>query len=368
MNNIFLFDQYGAGSLYSGPGNYFVNMLRANKSRKESFHLVHGNIAQKNIDVFKSVNFINRSDSKISNLKYSIKVADFVKKNDIDIIQSTHAYMGSISACRAGIEEGTPTFLRIAKSNSELANRSLTSKILNISKKKLNVLKRANGVVAISQEIKHELLHLGIPEENIHYIPNGVDVDRFNKPSLPDDFIFPFNDMKVIAFCGAIIPRKRPHLLIEALAMLPDEYAVCFIGPLEESEYVKELIKLIERLNLQHKVHFTGYIANPEFYLHSCSYFCLPSENEGMPNALLEAMASSCIPISTKISGVTDILADSQYGFIVEPAAIDIAQIIKETSPYESLYQTAALERVKQSFSAKVAYRSYVKMYEQSIL
>lgn len=368
MTNIYLFDQYGAGGLYSGPGNYFVNMLRANKSHEEKFHLVHGNIEQTNIEVFESVNFINRSNNKFNNLRYSIKVADFVNRNEIDIIQSTHAYMGSISACKAGIEKGIPTFLRIAKSNSELSNRSLTSKIFNISKKKLDVLNRANGVVAISQEIKSELLKLGVSENKIHYIPNGVDIDRFNKPLLPKDFIFPFNGMKVIAFCGAIIPRKRPHLLIEALAMLPEEYAVCLIGPFDESEYVKDLRQLIEKLKLKHRVYFTGYVSNPEFYLYFCSYFCLPSENEGMPNALLEAMASNCIPISTKISGVTDILSDSKYGFIIEPESKYIARIIKETSSEENVYSAAAFDRVKNSFSAKVAYSSYVEMYKQSLL
>ncbi|EGR1063823.1 glycosyltransferase family 4 protein [Vibrio cholerae] len=368
MSNIYLFDQFGAGGLYSGPGNYFFNLISANADEENSFHLVHGHRNQQKSDVFKSVNFISDTGSPISNAVYSYKVGKFVKRKDIDIIQTTHAYFGSISAAKAGISKGVPTYLRIAKSNSELSNRSKLSKLLNLSKKKIDVLKLSSGVVAISQEIKSELLSLGVQEEIIHYIPNGVDLRRFNRNHRHDNIKMPFgNDHIVIGFCGAIIDRKRPHLLLETLRLLSNDYVACFIGPYDlNSIYVQEMMNYINKNNLTNRVFFTGYIKNPEVYLAKCDYFCLPSMNEGMPNSLLEAMASKCIPISTNISGVTDIINDSDVGFIVDPSASCIVDVIKNTVNYRNKYAQSAYNRIVCEFSATSAYNKYLNMYKSS--
>lgn len=368
MNNIYLFDQFGAGSLYSGPGNYFANLIKANSNTGYNFHLVHGNKDQKDLPIFKSTHFISQADNRINNIIYSMKVKSFVKNHDIDIIQTTHAYMGSISAATTGIKKGIPTFLRVAKSHSELSNRNTLAKLLNLNKKKINILNLSNGIVAISKEIEKELLNLGVAEKKIHYIPNGVDIHRFNRSNTPKDFQFPFNDeFVVIGFCGALIERKQPHILLEAVRLLPKNYAVCFIGPYDNSSYVNNMMSYIKEYNLTNQVYFTGYINNPEDYLIFCDYFCLPSLNEGMPNALLEAMASKCIPISTDISGVRDIIDSEDTGFIIEPNADSIADVIKNTINNREIYSAAAHNRIVNHFSATSAFTKYISMYKGNL-
>lgn len=365
MNNIYLFDQFGAGSLYSGPGNYFVNLINANINTKYSFHLVHGNESQKELKTFKSTHFIHRAGSRIDNAIYSYKVSKFVHDKDVDVIQTTHSYLGSTSAAKAGIRKGIPTFLRVAKANSELLDRNVIAKSLNLSKKKIDVINSSNGVVAISKDIENELLSLGVSEYKINYIPNGVDLKRFSRNIIKNDINFPFDcECIVIGFCGALIERKRPHLLLEAIKLLPNHYVVCFIGPYGNSSYVKDMMSYIELNNLTKRVYFTGYISDPENYLKLCDYFCLPSMNEGMPNALLEAMASKCIPISTDISGVKDIINSNEIGFIIEPKANNIVDVIKNTTNARAAYSLAAYNRIVSEFSASVAFDKYIAMYE----
>ncbi|WP_273827529.1 glycosyltransferase [Providencia rettgeri] len=369
MNNIYLFDQFGAGGLYSGPGNYFVNLINANSESEYNFHLVHGNFNQKKISAFKSVNFIHPANGKLNNALYSFKVSNFIKNTtNIDIIQTTHSYMGSISAAKSGINKEIPTFLRIAKSQSELKNRNFLANLLNLSKKKVNILNASNGVVAISKEIEQELLSLGVHENKIFYIPNGVDTDRFNRNNKDDSFQFPFTSEYIaIAFCGALIPRKRPHLLLEAIKLLPENYVVCFIGPYDNSTYITDMQDYIKKYNLSKRVFFSGYIDDPENYLKHCTYFCLPSMNEGMPNSLLEAMASKCIPISTNISGVTDIITNNETGFIIEPNANNIADIIKNTYKHKECYAMSAYSRIINNFSASSAFKKYLSMYKGNL-
>ncbi|MBO0147865.1 MULTISPECIES: glycosyltransferase family 4 protein [Vibrio] len=364
--NVYLFDQYGAGTSYSGPGNYFVNLINANSMKDISFNLVHGNAAQENIKSFDSLNFIHKCDNRLNNAVYSYRVAEFVKSNDIDIIQTTHSYLGSISAARAGIKKGVPTFLRIAKSNSELLNRNWVAKTLRLSQRKVEVIKNSQGVVAISKEIENELLSLGVPEEKIKYIPNGVDVSRFNVENFNRNFKSPFpHDAVIIAFCGALIPRKRPHLILETLKNLPDYFVACFIGPYDDNSYFRTMKEFILNNNLTDRVHFTGYVRNPEDYLKCSKYFCLPSENEGMPNALLEAMASQCVAISTNISGVTDIIKSSDVGFIVAPNVDEICSVIRNSEVKKVDIARNASLHISENFSAKSAFNKYIEMYRE---
>ncbi|WP_281223029.1 glycosyltransferase family 4 protein [Photobacterium sanguinicancri] len=368
MKNVYVCDQFGAGSLYSGPGNYFVNLINANPNNKYSFHLVHGNKSQKKSTAFDCNHYVSDSGSRVKDLIYSLKVKKLISNTNIDIIQTTHSYLGSISAAEAGIKNNIPTYLRIAKSKSELVDRNFVAKFLNLSKKKLDVINASDGVVAISKEIENELLSLGVSEEKIRYIPNGVDLARFNIDSISKDFKFPFSkDCRAIGFCGALIERKRPHLLLESLKKLPEEYVACFIGPYDDSPYVQNMMNYINDNGLSQRVHFTGYISNPESYLTYCDYFCLPSMNEGMPNALLEAMACKCIPISTDISGVTDIITDDNVGFIVKPTANDISDVILSTCSEQAQLSNAAYNKIATSFSATVAFQKYIDMYEGNL-
>ena len=365
MADIYLFDQFGAGSHYSGPGNYFVNLINANSESSHNFHLVHGNVEQKKLEAFKSNNFICDSRGVVGNIAFSCKVSRFVKEKDIDVIQTTHAYLGSINAAKAGIDREIPTYLRIAKAYSELVDRSWKAKVVNLAKKKISVINAANGVVAISKEIERELLLLGVPEEKIYYIPNGVDLKKFNRLSDKSGFNFPFiSGHIVIGFCGALIERKRPHLLLEVLKMLPSQYVVCFIGPYQNSRYINDMKSYIDSNQLSDRIFFTGFVNNPEDYLTRCDYFCLPSMNEGMPNALLEAMASGCVPIATDISGVRDVINGDDVGFIVEPDAHSIVDVIKNTNSTKEKYALAAYHRVADNFSASSAFKKYLNMYK----
>ena len=227
------------------------------------------------------------------------------------------------------------------------------------------MINSSDGVVAISSEIKTELLSLGVKEEKIFYIPNGVNLDKFNTDIKINNKDVFFDGSIVVAFCGAIIKRKRPHLLIESLKLLPDTYKVCLIGPYNyDDSYVRDLFNYISDNNLKNRVLFTGFVNNPEEFLKKSRYFCLPSENEGMPNALLEAMACGCIPIATDISGVKDIICDSSIGYITMPDANSISNYILSSSVIMNKLEASAINRVRSEFSAQKTFSEYMKMYK----
>ncbi len=143
---------------------------------------------------------------------------------------------------------------------------------------------------------------------------NGVDTEKFK----PKDTVTETNTLNII--CPArLIQRKGQDLLIKTVADLKKEginFEVKFIGEGDEKE---NFIKLSEKLDLSENIHFIGYVPRElmiQEYQNS-DIFCLPSYNEGMSNALLEAMSCGLPAIVTNVGG-TEELVDDSNGFIFE--------------------------------------------------
>jgi len=154
----------------------------------------------------------------------------------------------------------------------------------------LKTIMKADMFIAISPQIEKELVLMEIPKKKIVSIPNGVEVPDTGKKD------YKLQSPAKIVFTGRLNPEKRCDLLVEALGEICDEIPICCDifgdGPLKES-----LEKEVAEKNLESFIDFKGYVGNLRNFLVRYDVFVLPSEAEGMSNALLEAMAAglSCV-------------------------------------------------------------------------
>lgn len=179
------------------------------------------------------------------------------------------------------------------------------------------VWKHANVVVANSIGLK-ELAEKTARKfgKDVAYIPNGVDMELFS-PSRDKTK----NGFKIL-FVGRLIEQKGVWYLLEGLAHIRDHNATLFKriscdivgdGPLRG-----ELEQLSHTLSLENVVKFPGWISRdnlPVLY-RSASVFVLPSFDEGMPNVILEAMASGLPIIATDIKGNNELIRNGVNGFL----------------------------------------------------
>lgn len=126
------------------------------------------------------------------------------------------------------------------------------------------------------------------------------------------------HDADIVLLCIAkCAPQKNLQLLINSVNLLAAKglkLKVLIIGDsYQESKLGKGLIALA-RSNPD--IRFLGAMNNVADYFYSCDAFCLSSLYEGMPITLIEAMACRCIPLSTPVSGVVDLIEDGKTGFI----------------------------------------------------
>jgi glycosyltransferase involved in cell wall biosynthesis len=84
-------------------------------------------------------------------------------------------------------------------------------------------------------------------------------------------------------------------------------------------EALADLQVQAERLNLSERVHFAGYRRDAPAILHALDVYVQPSRFEGMPNAVLEAMAASCPIVASGVDGHRELIQDGVSGWLVPP-------------------------------------------------
>ena len=188
------------------------------------------------------------------------------------------------------------------------------------------IWKRALKVVANSEGLK-ELAQKTAPNQEIRVINNGVDLELFYPPEKKAIS----SKVKLIS-TGRLIERKGYAYLIEALKNNKN-VELTLIG----EGNIKELLESLALKNTV-SVKFLGRIAHEKIpeYLRFADVFVLPSLNEGMSNAILEAMACGLPVITTNVGGSSELVKGN--GFIVNKAsAVSLKHAIKEYSKNKTL-------------------------------
>jgi len=190
----------------------------------------------------------------------------------------------------------------------------------------VNYLKKSEAFYqTLSSRSSKYLISLGFRPEKIVRIPNGVDIERYRPAlELQPDPAKPERDILCVARLQ--FPKGLDVLLhawyrmmrepAEWRANLNPRLFIVGIGPLQE-----QLERIAAELGIQDSVVFLGLRKDKEVIplLQKSWGFILPSRWEGMPNALLEAMACGTPSIATRVSGSEDIIVDGVNGLLVDP-------------------------------------------------
>jgi glycosyltransferase involved in cell wall biosynthesis len=187
---------------------------------------------------------------------------------------------------------------------------------------------KAAAVVANSQGLKNLALE-SVPKQKIEVIYNGINIDQF-KPDLSqkaeDHFI-------ITTGASRVTHRKGLNYLFEAVAQLVPKYPNIFLRIMGEGNAREDLEKLVLDLNLKRNIEFLGRIAREKtapFY-QEANIFVLPSLNEGMSNAMLEALATGLPLVATDTGGSKELIQEGENGFIIKMKdSADIAEKIEK--------------------------------------
>ncbi|MBU2774311.1 glycosyltransferase family 4 protein [Acidithiobacillus ferrooxidans] len=164
----------------------------------------------------------------------------------------------------------------------------------------------ARQVVAVSQKIADELRGIGVKEERLSVIYNGVDIQEF-RPGVRDRARFGLpEDSMIFLFAGNIrTPGKGLDTVLAALTATPGVH-LAVAGALEGSPFPAQT----EARGLAERVHFLGHVAEMPTLMQACDAFVFPSRYDALGLVLLEAMASGLPVLTARTAGGAEILGE----------------------------------------------------------
>ncbi len=238
-------------------------------------------------------------------------------------------------------------------------------------------LRTVNAYIAISSDLVKEFKTYGFKEKHIHYIPNGVDTNRFKpagfsqKNELRKRFNLPI-DKRIFLSVGVFDRRKNIGWLIEqwnkTKSFGTDNFLLA-IGPQsrddENGEFLSHLKGIASR-NRQNMM-LLSHVENIEEYYKASDGFLLTSTNEGMPNVVLEAMSSGLPCIATRTSGTLDLIEEGVTGFLFQQDnGMQLSEILKASNDpgFNGMGQKAR-ETVLNKFSLDTVAKRYSNLYER---
>ncbi len=268
-------------------------------------------------------------------------IRQWIKQNPVDIINthsSTDSWLTAI-ACKTITD--APPIIR-TRHLSTTVHRSLPTWWL---------YRYANKHLVVTGEaLKKQFINdNGIPEERITSVPTGIDTKRFHPQDqhscrmeleLDNDTIF-------VGILATLRSWKGHTILFEAIDKIQQEYPTVKLLVIGDGPYRDHLDNYIEKLQITARVLFVGHQENPETWLGAIDIFILPSwGDEGVSQALMQAMATGLPVITTPVGGLTEAVIDNSTGLIVPPRDSDaivsaIRKLLNDTNLAKQLGNTA---------------------------
>lgn len=342
---------------FGGAERLTVDLLKNLEHSKFEAKIIFIKPAAKNIweDELKKNNIpiikLNKK-SKID-IKIFFALVKILKKEKSDIVH-THLFLGHIFGILAA------KLARVKCIVSTEHNLNYSEKFYHRLLRKITA-KLTNVTIAVSEAVKYYTIsYEGIKKDNIIVINNGVETERFlnrkrryNKQDL------------VIGSIGRLSKQKGFDFLINAIKRINNDKITCCIAG--EGEFMNNLQKQIELLNLQAKVKLIGRVNDVTGFLKKIDIFILPSRWEGFGIVILEAGLSGLPVIASRIDGIKEIIDDNDNGLLVnvgdeDQLAQKINDLIKNSKKREILGINLQNKIIKK-FNIKAITKQYEKIY-----
>ncbi|HDZ62860.1 MAG TPA: glycosyltransferase family 1 protein, partial [Nitrospirae bacterium] len=289
-----------------------------------------------------AVFFIDRRTRIMNNAK---RITAILKERKSELLYMNNQPSSNLEGIIASKMSGVPA---IQHSRIETGLNSLEVRAANEGLSK---------IICVSEGVRDALLERGVDPLKCVVAYNGINAGTVPRRS-PDEIKNEWGIRKgdlLIGTVGSLIRRKRIKDLIEALHVIEEKAGRvrCLIvgnGPEREA-----LIELVKKRRLDGKVIFTGFQEDAISYINAMDVFAMPSEKEGFPRVVLEAMLMRKPVVAARIRGTEELIVDNETGMMFNKSDVNgLAACLTELLLSPRLREdmgAAGKERVAGNFS-----------------
>ena len=237
------------------------------------------------------------------------------------------------------------------------------------------LLVRYPRVIAVSSDVRGELLRYGARDDRVTVVLNGIDAEQFRRDPtrrlLARHALGLTSEEIAVVAVGRLEPQKRFDLLLRAFAPLAARRPELklFIAGDGSSRQMLEAER--ERLGLGRASRLLGHVADPADIYQAADVFVQSADYEGTPNAVLEAMAFEVPIVATDAGGTRELIRHGQDGLVVprgDESALSAAIGSVMTDRAAARYRAeSARARVESDLAFKTRVRRMDAIYEELV-
>ena len=296
--------------------------------------------------------------------RYMRGLKAWLRNNPIDLAYVSMLKHDAHVAVGAGLKQDFPVVLR-PEGAGETGDVAWQARA-NFGRLIAARCRRADAYVAISKAIRLELVGAGYDGSKIHDLPNGVPIPLRAWQRRPG-----WEQAPHAVFVGRLAVEKNLGALIQAWPIVRESFPSARLTLVGEGPERPALERLARELGLSGAaVALPGALDDVEAMLRSADLFVLPSIEEGMSIALLEAMALGTPLVASAIPGNRRLVADFKHGRLAAPEPKALARaIVEQWRGFDRAFHMsrAARSRVEQQYSIASVARKHLDLFRQLI-
>jgi glycosyltransferase involved in cell wall biosynthesis len=230
---------------------------------------------------------------------------------------------------------------------------------------------RTDAIVVNSRAVRDFYLAQGIDSNKLIVIPNGIltaPVPVVDRAAVLQELDIP-PDSEVLGFVGRLWAQKRVRDVIWSTEVLRNIRAKLFLLVVGDGPERETLLDFCRKIEVTHRVRFLGQRDDVPRLLGAMDIFVLPSQFEGMPNAVMEAMNAGLPVVASDIPGTNELVIDGETGLLyptgdTKALGIRLNRLLDDNVLRTKLGQ-AGQRRVRQEFSVERMVEGHVKLYRE---
>ncbi len=321
-----------------------VDLITASPDQETHTQVLSPQITVHTLPIGKTPHTLHHQ-SQLDLVRYSIRASGFarqlLKTNHYDVIHAFFSVPCGALAWWLGKKHRIPYIVSLRGADVPGYSERFLFLYIFLTPLITKIWRSAYRVISNSQGLK-ELALRSAPQQPIGVIPNGVDTEKFS----PHPENIPKEEWIITAGATRLTARKGIHLIIEALPELITVQPNIIFEVMGDGASLGALQELTKALGIENHVRFLGRIdaAQTCAYYTRARVFVLPSANEGMSNALLEALASGLPVVVTNTGGSGELVEEGKNGFIIPRTKEAIVDSVRKLLADESLRQALGQE------------------------